>query len=157
MRKISVNLVTLSLFVVTIITRKNFQDALRLLSSSKGPESLLHLSFCHNLSLLSSRPNWSFMTNILLLHHLMSLCVLVSLKITKLQSQLEPKISLCQKRKLMIYHLRWSNLLLQLHLQKVLLISKDWVSIKFFSLLPRELFESLCSILMHVLPKTTVL
>jgi hypothetical protein len=132
MRKINLNLVTPALFVVIIITRKIVRDVLRLLSSSKGPENLLHLLFCHNLSLLSSEPNWSFMTKLLLLPHLMSLCVLVILKRTKLQSQLEPKINLHPKRKLMIYHLRWFNLLPQLHLPMVLFISNDRVSTQFF-------------------------
>jgi hypothetical protein len=84
MRKININLVTLVLFVVMIVTRKIVQDALRLLSSSKGLGSLLHLPFCHNLSLLISRPNWSFMTKLILPNHLMSLCVLVTLKRTNL-------------------------------------------------------------------------
>jgi hypothetical protein len=86
MRKINVNLVTLALFVVTTIIRKIVHDTLRLLSSCKGPEILLHLSSCHNHFLLSTRPNCSFMTNILLLPSLMSLCVLVTLKRTKFQS-----------------------------------------------------------------------
>ena len=124
MIRISINLDILSLFVVMIITRKIVHDAPRLLSSSKGPKILLHSSFCHNLSLLSNRPNWSFMTNLLLLPHHMSLCVLVTPRITKLQSQLEPKIILLRKRKLIIYHLCWFNLL-HLHLQMVLFISND--------------------------------
>jgi hypothetical protein len=119
MRKINVNLITLALFVVMIITKNIVQDALRLLSSSKGLRSLLHLSFCHNLSILSNMLNWSFMTKLLPITHLMSLRLLVTLKRTKLQSQLEPKIILCQKRKLMMYHLRWCNLFPQLHLQMV--------------------------------------
>jgi hypothetical protein len=73
MTKINVNLITLSLFVVTIIIREIVHDALRLLSSCKEPRSHLHLSSCHNCFLLNSRPNWSFMTNLLLLLRLMSL------------------------------------------------------------------------------------
>jgi hypothetical protein len=129
MRKINVNLVTLVLFVVTIITQNIIHNTLRLLSSSKGPGSFLHLSFCHNLSLLSSRPNFSFMINPLPLPHLISLCVLVTPRRMKLQSQLEPNIILHRKRKSMIYHLRWFNVLLQLHLQMVLFISNDRVLI----------------------------
>jgi hypothetical protein len=86
MRKINVNLITLVLFVNTTIMRKIVHDMSRSLSSSKGLGSILHLSSCQNSFLLRSRPDWSFMTNPLLLPHIMSLCLLVTLKITKLQS-----------------------------------------------------------------------
>jgi hypothetical protein len=143
--------------VVTIIIRKIVHDVLRLLSSCKGPGSLLHLPSCHNRFLLSNKPNWSFMNNLLPLHHLMSLCVLVTPRRTKLQSQLEPKIILHQRRKLTIYQLHWFDILSQLHLQTILFISNDWAWIQLFVLLPRALFESLHLILMHMLPKTTIL
>jgi hypothetical protein len=45
MRNININLVTLSLFVVTIITQKIFHDVLRSLSSSKGPKILYTYHF----------------------------------------------------------------------------------------------------------------
>jgi hypothetical protein len=143
--------------MVTITTRKIVQDEPRSLNSFKELGILLHVPFCHNLSLLSSRPNWSFITNLLLPPLRMSLCVLVIKKRTTLQSQLGLNITLLQRRTLMIYHLRWVNHLPQLHLPKVLFISNDWVSIQFFALLQRALFEIIPLILMHVLLKTTVL
>jgi hypothetical protein len=94
MTKKSANLVIFVLSVVRIIIQNIVHDVLRLLSSYKGPRHLLHLSFCHNLFLLSSRPNWSFMTNLLPLPHLLYLCVLVTPRTTKLQSLLNPKIIL---------------------------------------------------------------
>jgi hypothetical protein len=117
------NLVILVLSMVRIIIRKIVRDMLRLLSSCKGPIQLLHLSFCHNLFLLNSRPNWSIMTNLLPLPHLMYLCVLVTPRRMKCQSLLEPKIILLLKRKLMILH--WFNLLHRLHLPTTLFISND--------------------------------
>jgi hypothetical protein len=140
-----------------IITQNIVRDMLRLLSSSKGAENLLHLPFCHNLSLLSSKPNWSFMTKLLLLPHPMSLCVLVILKRMKLQSRLEPRINLRQRIKLMIHHLRWFKILPQIQLPIVLFISNDQVSIQFFAPLLRALLKSLHSTLTHVLPKITTL
>jgi hypothetical protein len=130
---------------------------LRSLSSFKGPGNIPHLSFCHNLSLLKDRPNWSFMTNPLLLPLHMSLCVLIILPRTTLQSPLEPKIILLQRRKLTIYHLQWFNLLPQLHLPIVHFISNDRVPIQFSALPQRALFRSLPLILTHVRLKTTAL
>jgi hypothetical protein len=57
MKKISVNLVILALSIVRIITRNIVHDVLTLLSSCKGPKNLLHLSSCHNVFILNSRPN----------------------------------------------------------------------------------------------------
>jgi DNA mismatch repair ATPase MutL len=76
----------------------------------QGTGNLLHLSFCHNLSLLNSRPK-------LVIHDQPSpsttsyvlMCTGDSKK-NEVASQLEPKITLLQRRKLMIYHLRWFNL-----------------------------------------------
>ena len=99
MIKINVKLVTLTLFVVMIIIQNIVHDVLRLLSSCKGPRHLLHPSFCHNRFLLSSRTNWSFMTNLLPLPHLMYLCVLVTPIRMKLQSLLEPNIIILLNRK----------------------------------------------------------
>jgi hypothetical protein len=97
----------------------------------QGTKNLPHLPFCHNLSLLNNRLNWSFMTNPLLPPLHMSLCVLVILPRMTLPSPLEPKIILLQRRKLTIYHLHWFNHLLQLHLPMVLFISNDRVPIQF--------------------------
>jgi hypothetical protein len=100
---------------------------------------------------------WSFMTNPLLPPLHMSLCVLVILPRKALPSPLKPKIILLPRRNLMIYHLRWFNSLLQLHLPMVLFISNDQVLIQFSALLQRDLFGSLPSIIMHMLLKTIVL
>jgi hypothetical protein len=127
MIRISINLDILALSIVIITTLKIFQDVPRSLSSSKGPQNLPHLSFCHNLSLLNSRPNWSFMTNPLLPPLRMSLCVLVILRRTTFLLPLRPKITLLQRRNLTICHLRWFNHLPQLHLTMVLFISNDRV------------------------------
>jgi hypothetical protein len=116
MRKINVSLVTLVLFVVMTIIRKIVHDVLRLLSSSKGTRIPLHLPSCHNHFLLSSRLNWSFMTNPLPLPHIMSLCLLVTLRRMKLPSQHDPKITPYRRRKLMIYHLRWFNLVMNINI-----------------------------------------
>jgi hypothetical protein len=131
MKRISINLDILALFVVTITTRRIVQDASRSLSSFKGPENLLHLSFCLSPSLLNSRPNWSSMTNILLPPLHMSLCVLVILRRTTLPSPLGPKIILLPRRKLTIYHYHWFNRLLQFHLPTILFISNDRAPIQF--------------------------
>jgi hypothetical protein len=84
MTKKNTNLVILALSVVRIVIRKIVHDVLRLLSSCKAPGHLLHLPFFHNHFLLSSRPSWSFMTNLLPLPHIMSLCVLVTPRRTNL-------------------------------------------------------------------------
>jgi hypothetical protein len=88
MTKTNTSLTILSLSMVRIIIQNIVDDLLRLLSSCKGSGHLLHRSFFHNLFVLSSRPNWSFMTNLLPLPHLMYLCVLVTPRRMKLQSQL---------------------------------------------------------------------
>jgi hypothetical protein len=122
MTKKSANLVILVLSVVTIIILNIVHDVLRLLSSCNGLGHLLHLLFCDNLFLLSNGPNWSFMTNLPPLPHIMYLCVLVNPRRTNLQFLLVPNIILLQKKKLMIHHLHWFNLLHQLHLPMVLFI-----------------------------------
>jgi hypothetical protein len=157
MIRINANPDTLALSVVMITTRKIVQDGQRLLSSFKGPRNLPHLPFCPNLSLPNNRPNWSFTTNPLPPLLLMYLCAWVIQKRMTLHLPLGPKITLPQRRKLMIYHLCWFNSLPQLHLPMVLFISNDRVLIQFFSLPQRVLFESLPSTLMHVLLRTTVL
>jgi hypothetical protein len=129
MTSISVNLDILALYVVMITTQNIVQDTLRSLSSFRGLEILPHLPFCHNLSFLNNRPNWSFMANPILPPLHMSLCVLVILPRMTLQSPLEPNIILLQRRKLTIYHLRWFNHLIQLHLPTVLFISNERVLI----------------------------
>jgi hypothetical protein len=125
MIKKRISLVILVLSVVRIIIRKIFHDVLRLLSSCKGPRHLLHLLLFHTFVLLRSKPNWSFTTNLPPLPHLMYLCLLVSPRRMKLQSLLEPKIILLRKRKLMIHHLHWFNLLHRIHLPMVLFILND--------------------------------
>jgi hypothetical protein len=119
------NLLNFSLSVARIIIRKIFHNVLRLVSSFKGPGGLLHPPYCHNHFLLSNRPNWSLMNNLLPLPCLMYLCVPMTPRRTKLQSLLKPNIILLQKRNLMIHHLRWFNLLHQLHLLTVIFISND--------------------------------
>jgi hypothetical protein len=146
MIRIIINLDILALFAVMITTRKIFQDALRSLSSFKGPENLPHLLFCHNLSLLNSRPNWEFMTNPLLPPLHMFLCVLVILPRMTFPSPLEQNIILLQRRKLTIYHLRWFNRLLQIHLPTILFISNDQVPIQFSALHQGSFFRSMPSI-----------
>jgi hypothetical protein len=95
MIKTNVSLTTPTLSVVATIIRNIVQDVPKLLSSSNEPKNLLHLPFCHKISLLNKKPDWSFMTKLPLPLHPMSLCVLVTQKRTKLQSELEPRITLC--------------------------------------------------------------
>jgi hypothetical protein len=78
MTKTSENLIILALFLVRLIIQKIVHDMLTLLSSWKGLGHLLLPSFCHNHFLLIIRPNWSFITNLIPLPHVMYLCVLVT-------------------------------------------------------------------------------
>jgi hypothetical protein len=86
LKNTNINFITLFLSMVRIIIRNIFHDMMRLLSSCKGLGHLLHPPSCHNCFLLSNRSNWSFMTNLLPLPHLMYLCVLVTPRRMKLQS-----------------------------------------------------------------------
>jgi hypothetical protein len=108
-------------------------------------------------SLLNNRLNWSSMINLLPPLPPTYLCVMVIQRRMTSHLPLVPKITLPPRRKLTIYHLRWFNNLPRLHLPMVLFISNDRTPIQSFALLPRAWFESLLSILMRMLPRTTVL
>jgi hypothetical protein len=108
----------------------------------------------------AAEPSWSFMTNLHLLPHLMSSCVLVILQEErKFQSQLEPKITLRRKRKLMIYHHPLVQPPPPTSPPNRSSSSRNDHGPRYSSssLLRRQLFESLHLTLTPVLPKTTVL